>query len=65
MFPARERLARRETAGLLSRGDLLEIMRHELPAKIDTDEDLVFSKIRRIENKPPSRYISKWRNLTK
>ena len=41
MFLAKERLALRETAGLLSCNDLVEIMRHKLPTKIETDEDLV------------------------
>ena len=41
IFLAKERLAHRETAGLLSCNDLVEIMRHKLPTKIETDEDLV------------------------
>ena len=41
MFLAKERLAHRETAGLLSCNDLVEIMRHKLPTKIETDDDLV------------------------
>jgi len=32
-----------ETAGLLSCNDLVEIMRHKLPSKIQTDDDLVAS----------------------
>lgn len=38
---AKERLAHRETADLLSCNDLVEIMRHKLPRKIETDADLV------------------------
>lgn len=41
MFLAKERLAHRETADLLSCNDLVEIMRHKLPTKIETDDDLV------------------------
>lgn len=41
MFLAKERLAHRETAELLSCNDLVEIMRHQLPTKIETDDDLV------------------------
>lgn len=41
MFLAKERLANRETAQLLSCNDLVEIMRHKLPTKIHCDEDLV------------------------
>ena len=41
MFLAKERLANRETAQLLSCNDLVEIMRHKLPTKINCDEDLV------------------------
>lgn len=41
MFLAKERLANRETAELLSCNDLVEIMRHKLPTKIETDDDLV------------------------
>lgn len=41
MFLAKERLAHRETAELLSCNDLVEIMRHKLPTKIETDDDLV------------------------
>lgn len=43
MFLAKERLAHRETADLLSCNDLVEIMRHKLPRKIETDADLVAS----------------------
>jgi SRSO17 transposase len=43
MFLAKERLANRDTADLLSCNDLLEIMRHKLPTKIKTDADLVAS----------------------
>jgi len=41
MFLAKERLAHRDTAELLSCNDLVEIMRHKLPTKIETDDDLV------------------------
>ena len=41
MFLAKERLAHRETAELLSCNDLVEIMRHKLPTKINTDDDLI------------------------
>jgi SRSO17 transposase len=43
MFLAKERLANRDTADLLSCNDLVEIMRHKLPSKIQTDADLVAS----------------------
>jgi len=43
MFLAKERLAHRETANLLSCNDLVEIMRHKLPTKIETDADLAAS----------------------
>jgi SRSO17 transposase len=43
MFLAKERLANRETATLLSCNDLVEIMRHKLPTKIETDADLAAS----------------------
>jgi SRSO17 transposase len=43
MFLAKERLACRNTADLLSCNDLMEIMRHKLPCKIETDADLVAS----------------------
>lgn len=41
MFLVKERLTNRETAELLSCNDLIEIMRHKLPTKIQTDDDLV------------------------
>ena len=41
MFLAKERLTNRETAKLLSCHDLIDIMRHKLPTKIQTDDDLV------------------------
>lgn len=41
MFLAKERLAHRGTTHLLSCNDLVEIMRHKLPSKIETDDDLV------------------------
>jgi SRSO17 transposase len=43
MFLAKERLALRDTAELLSCNDLVEIMRHKLPTKIQTDDDLAAS----------------------
>ena len=43
MFLAKERIAHRETADLLSCNDLIEIMRHKRPSKIQTDADLVAS----------------------
>ncbi len=43
MFLAKERIAHREMAALLSCNDLVEIMRHKLPSKIPTDADLVAS----------------------
>lgn len=43
MFLAKERLANRETADLLSCNDPIEIMRHKLPRKIETDADLASS----------------------
>jgi hypothetical protein len=43
MFLAKERIAHRETADLLSCNDLVQIMRHKLPSKIQTDADLVAS----------------------
>jgi SRSO17 transposase len=43
MFLAKERMANRHTADLLSCNDLVEIMRHKLPSKIKTDDDLVAS----------------------
>ena len=47
MFLAKERIAHRDTAELLSCRDLVEIMRHRLPTKIVTDEDLAASIIDR------------------
>jgi SRSO17 transposase len=41
MFLDKERLAHRDTTDLLSCNDLVEIMRHKLPSKIETDDDLV------------------------
>lgn len=43
MFLAKERMACRESADLLSCNDLVEIMRHKLPCKVETDADLVAS----------------------
>ncbi len=47
LFLAKERIAHRETAELLSCRDLVDIMRHRLPTKIVTDEDLAASLIDR------------------
>jgi SRSO17 transposase len=47
LFLAKERIAHRDTAELLSCRDLVEIMRHRLPTKIVTDEDLAASIIDR------------------
>jgi hypothetical protein len=47
MFLAKERIAHRETAELLSCRDLVQIMRHRLPTKIITDEDRAESIIDR------------------
>ncbi len=55
MFLAKERLANRETANLLSCNDLVEIMRHKLPSKIQTDADLVAS----IEERHRRRQLAK------
>ena len=42
MFLAKERLAHRAmTASMLSCHDLIDILRHKLPSKVQTDEDLV------------------------
>lgn len=42
MFLAKERLAHREiTASMLSCHDLIDILRHKLPSKVKTDDDLV------------------------
>ncbi|MHB1291564.1 MAG: hypothetical protein ACYCY5_05160 [Sulfuricella sp.] len=55
MFLAKERMACRESADLLSCNDLVEIMRHKLPCKIETDADLVAS----IENRHRRRQCAK------
>lgn len=55
MFLAKERLANRETANLLSCNDLVEIMRHKLPSKIETDADLAAS----IEDRHRRRQLAK------
>ena len=47
MFLAKERLANCDTADLLSCRDLVEIMRHKLPTKIVSDEDLAASIVDR------------------
>jgi SRSO17 transposase len=55
MFLAKERLANRETAELLSCNDLVEIIRHKLPCKIETDADLAAS----IEDRHRRRQLAK------
>ena len=55
MFLAKERLVHRDTADLLSCNDLVEIMRHKLPTKIETDADLVAS----IEDRHRRRQLAK------
>lgn len=55
MFLAKERLAHRESADLLSCNDLVQIMRHKLPTKIQSDADLVAS----IEHRHRRRQIAK------
>lgn len=51
MFLAKERLANRETAKLLSCRDVVEMLRHRLPAKIDSEDDLVASIVERHERR--------------
>jgi len=42
MFLAKERLVHREiTASMLSCHDLIDILRHKLPSKVKTDDDMV------------------------
>ena len=55
MFLAKERLAHRDTADLLSCNDLVEIMRHKLPTKTETDADLAAS----IEDRHRRRQLAK------
>ena len=55
MFLAKERLAHRETADLLSCNDLVQIMRHKRPNKIETDADLVAS----VEDRHRRRQLTK------
>ena len=55
MFLAKERLVHRETADLLSCNDLVEIMRHKLPRKIETDAALAAS----IEDRHRRRQLAK------
>ena len=55
MFLAKERLANRDTADLLSCKDLVQIMRHKLPRKIQTDADLVAS----VEDRHRRRQLAK------
>lgn len=41
MFLAKERLAHRDiTASMLSCHDLIDILRHKLPSKVRTDDDM-------------------------
>lgn len=51
MFLAKERLAHRETAKLLSCRDVVEMLRHRLPRKIESDDDLVRSITERHERR--------------
>ena len=51
MFLAKERLANRETAKLLSCRDVVEMLRHRLPAKINSEDDLVASIVERHERR--------------
>ena len=43
MFLAKERMAGRDTHRLLSCQDIVEMLRHKLPSKIQSDEDLVMT----------------------
>jgi SRSO17 transposase len=66
MFLTKERVAHRETADLLSCNDLVEIMRHKLPSKIQTNADLVASiedRHRRRQNAKNSAYKKQASNL--
>lgn len=59
MFLAKERLAHRDTDSLLSCNDLVQILKHKLPSKIETDEDLVMTiqnRHRRRQNAMASAY---------
>lgn len=51
MFLAKERLANRETAKLLSCRDVVDMLRHRLPSKIDSEDDLVTSIVERHERR--------------
>ena len=51
MFLAKERLANRDSAQLLSCRDVVEMLRHRLPRKIESDEDLVQSITERHERR--------------
>jgi len=51
MFLAKERLANRETAKLLSCRDVVEMLRHRLPRKIESNDDLVRSIAERHERR--------------
>ncbi|MDP2881646.1 MAG: hypothetical protein Q8N89_08710, partial [Azonexus sp.] len=55
MFLANESLAHRDNADLLSCSDLVEIMRHQLPTRINTEADLVAS----IENRHRRRQVAR------
>ena len=51
MFLAKERLSNRETAKLLSCRDVVEMLRHRLPSKIESEDDLVQSIVERHEQR--------------
>jgi SRSO17 transposase len=51
MFLAKERLANRDTAKLLSCRDVVEMLRHRLPWKINSEDDLVQSIVQRHERR--------------
>jgi SRSO17 transposase len=55
MFLAKERLANRQSADLLSCRDVVEILRHRLPTKITCDGDLVQSIVERHERRRKAR----------
>ena len=52
MFLARNAWLHRETADLLSCNDLVEIMRHKLPRKIETDADWSRPRYRHRQRQP-------------
>lgn len=51
MFLAKERLANRETAKLLSCRDVVEMLRQRLPSKIDSEDELAQSIVARHERR--------------